>query len=314
MSEGERTSLVVEATRPRERLDRWMHEHFPHLSRGAFQRLIVQGHLRVGGRVVKPTHMPRAGEVVTIDWPPPEPLGVEAEEIALEVLYEDERLLVVNKPAGMAVHPSAGHDTGTLVHALLHHCRGCLSGIGGVERPGIVHRLDLDTSGCLVVAKDDATHLALSGQFAGREVEKTYMALVVGHPLPEAGDIRVAIGRHPTHRKRMAVTEGGGGREAWTEYRTVERLPEASLVEVRLHTGRTHQIRVHFKHIRCPLVGDEVYGPRQNRRLELEAGVRAGRQMLHAWRLAFLHPGDGRRMEFEAPWPGDFRDILERLR
>jgi len=313
MSVSEITTLVVETSEPGERLDRWLQTRFPHISRGTFQRLIAQGHLRVEGQAVKPTLAPRAGQTITIAWPPPEPAEAQAEPLPLEVLYEDPHLLIVNKAAGIPVHPSVGHETGTLVNALLHHCSGTLSGIGGVARPGIVHRLDLDTSGCLVVAKDDPTHLALSGQFAGRDVEKLYVALVCGHPLPEQGEIRAAIARHPTHRKRMAVTEGSG-REAWTSYRTVERLQESALVEALLHTGRTHQIRVHFKHIRCPLVGDAIYGNRQNQRLKEQLGITAPRQMLHAWRLALEHPQTGRRLECKAPWPEDFKDTLERLR
>jgi 23S rRNA pseudouridine1911/1915/1917 synthase len=275
--------------------------------------LIQQGHLRVEGKTVKASHTPRTGQAITIAWPPPEPADAQPEALPLDVLHEDDHLLVINKPPGLPVHPSAGHERGTLVNALLHHCAGNLSGIGGVARPGIVHRLDLDTSGCLAVAKDDPTHLALSGQFAGRDVEKLYVALVCGHPLPDHGDIRVPIARHPTHRKRMAVAEGSG-RDAWTSYRTTERLQESALVEVQLHTGRTHQIRVHFKHLRCPLVGDSTYGKRQNQRLKEQAGVSAPRQMLHAWRLAFDHPQSGRRLQFEAPWPEDFRDTLEQLR
>lgn len=313
MGESSLTRLVVETSEPNERLDRWLQIRFSNVSRGTFQRLITQGHLRVDDQLVKPTHSPRAGQTITINWPPPEPADALPEALPLQILFEDAHLLVVNKTAGLPVHPSVGHERGTLVNALLHHCAGHLSGIGGVARPGIVHRLDLDTSGCLVVAKDDSTHLALSGQFAGRDVEKIYVALVCGHPLPELGEIRASIARHPTHRKRMAVTDGQG-REAWTSYRTMERLQEAALVEARLHTGRTHQIRVHFKHIRCPLVGDATYGKRQNQRLKEELGISAARQMLHAWRLAFQHPLSGRRLQFEAPWPEDFQAVLERLR
>jgi 23S rRNA pseudouridine1911/1915/1917 synthase len=231
----------------------------------------------------------------------------------LEILFEDDSLLVLNKPPGLVVHPAAGHSDGTLVNALLHHCAGRLSGIGGVARPGIVHRLDKDTSGCLAVAKDDATHLSLSTQFAGREVEKIYHAIVLGTLTPETGDIRASIARHPTHRKRMAVTDGSG-RDAWTSYHLMERLRGAALVEVVLHTGRTHQIRVHFKHLGCPLLGDDVYGDRQNRRFTTESGCRAPRQMLHAWRLEFTHPVSGKRVRFQAPWPTDFQTAVDQLR
>jgi 23S rRNA pseudouridine1911/1915/1917 synthase len=306
------TTLVIEASHPGERLDRWLHARFPQTSRGTVQRLITGGHLEVDGRRVKPTHVPRAGETITIRWPAPTPAEAQPEARPLEVLFEDDCLLVINKPPDWAVHPSAGHASGTVVNALLHHCAGRLSGIGGVARPGIVHRLDKDTSGCLLVAKDDAAHLALSQQFAGREVEKVYLAIVCGCPQPEQGEIRAAIARHPTHRKRMAVTDGSG-RTAWTSYRVRERLREAALVEATLHTGRTHQLRVHFKHIGCPIVGDLTYGNRQNQRLRAALGVAAPRQMLHAWRLGFAHPRTGNRIRLEAPWPYDFRRALEQL-
>ena len=210
------------------------------------------------------------------------------------------------------MHPSAGHEESTLVNALLHHCAGQLSGVGGVARPGIVHRLDQQTSGCLVVAKDDPTHVALSAQFAGRAVEKIYHAIVCGAVTPVRGDIRAAIARHPTHRKRMAVTDGSG-REAWTSYRVLEPLLEATLLEASLHTGRTHQIRVHFKHLGFPLLGDATYGSRQNKRLTGLTGYRALRQMLHAHKLTFKHPQTGQRMTFEAPRPADFKEALARL-
>jgi 23S rRNA pseudouridine1911/1915/1917 synthase len=194
------------------------------------------------------------------------------------VLYEDEDLMVLNKPPGLVVHPSAGHEEHTLVNALLHHCAGQLSGIGGVARPGIVHRLDKNTSGCLVIAKNDATHLALAAQFAERQVEKVYQALLCGELPQRAGEIRAGIGRHPSHRKRMAVTDAKG-RHAWTSYRVLERLRGSTFVEALLHTGRTHQIRVHFLHLGFPLVGDSVYGKRQNRHLAEAFGYSAPRQM-----------------------------------
>jgi 23S rRNA pseudouridine1911/1915/1917 synthase len=305
--------VVVEQSLPNERLDTFLRAHFPTLSRGALQRLIAQGDVRVNGRLVKATHSPCAGERIEIRWPEAKAATAQPQYIPLEILFEDECLLIINKPPDRVVHPSAGHEDGTLVNALLHHCAGQLSGIGGVARPGIVHRLDKETSGCLVVAKNDATHLALSTQFAVRAVEKIYHAIVCGEVEPEQGDIRAAIARHPTHRKRMAVTDGRG-RDAWTGYRTLERLREATLVEALLHTGRTHQIRVHFKHIGFPLVGDATYGNRQNKRLTELTGYRAPRQMLHAHKLAFKHPRSGKKLGFEAPWPVDFRDALAALR
>ena len=313
MSSRTESLLVVEKTTPHERLDTFLRAQFPTLSRGAIQRLIQQGDVRVAGKPVKASHSPRAGEKIEIHWPDAKPATAEPEEMPLDVLFEDDDLLVLNKPTGMVVHPSAGHEESTLVNALLHHCAGQLSGIGGVARPGIVHRLDKETSGCLVIAKNDPTHLALSTQFAGREVRKIYHAIVCGGVTPEQGDIRAAIARHPTHRKRMAVTDGSG-REAWTSYTVIERLREATLVEAVLHTGRTHQIRVHFKHLGFPVVGDATYGNRQNQRVTELTGYTAPRQMLHAHKLAFKHPRTGKKMSFEAPRPEDFKEGLTALR
>ena len=305
MSSRTESILVVEKTMPHERLDTFLRTQFSTLSRGAIQRLIQQGDVRVAGKPVKASHLPRAGEKIEIHWPDAKPATAQPQEMPLDVLFEDDDLLVLNKPPGMVVHPSAGHEESTLVNALLHHCAGQLSGIGGVARPGIVHRLDKETSGCLVIAKNDPTHLALSTQFAGREVRKIYHAIVCGRVTPEQGDIRAAIARHPTHRKRMAVTDGSG-REAWTSYTVIERLREATLVEAVLHTGRTHQIRVHFKHLGFPVAGDATYGNRQNKRVAELTGYTAPRQMLHAQQLSFKHPRTGRRQTFTAPLPADF--------
>ena len=305
--------LTIEHSLPSERLDTFLRGRFPVVSRGAIQRLIEEGHIKVNGRTVKPTHTPRAGEQVEVCWPEARPAEAQPEAIPLDVLFEDEALLVLNKPPGLVVHPATGHEEHTLVNALLHHCAGQLSGIGGVARPGIVHRLDKETSGCLVVAKNDDTHLALSAQFATRKVEKIYHAILCGELPREHGEIRAAIARHPSHRKRMAVNDDAG-REAWTNYRVLERLREATLIEAVLHTGRTHQIRVHFQHIGFPVVGDETYGNRQNQRLADLTGYTAPRQMLHAFRLAFIHPRTGKRLSCEAPRPEDFLDALAALR
>ncbi len=305
--------FTVEKSLPAERLDVYLRGKFPAASRGAIQRLIEQGYVRVNGHTVKPTHAPHAGEQIKVTWPEARPAEAQPEEIPLEILFEDKFLLVLNKPAGLVVHPAAGHDEHTLVNALLHHCRGQLSGIGGVARPGIVHRLDKETSGCLVVAKNDETHLALTAQFAGRKVGKIYNAIVCGEMQLDSGEIRAAISRHPSHRKRMAVDDERG-REAHTSYRVLERLHGATLVEAILHTGRTHQIRVHFQHLGFPLVGDVTYGSRQNKRLEEATGVAVSRQMLHARRLSFVHPRSHETMSFEAPWPADFRQTLTALR
>lgn len=306
-------SVTVEVSLPFERLDVYLRGQFPAVSRGAIQRLLEQGYIRVNGQPAKPTHHPRAGETIEVEWPDVRPATAQPEAIPLEVLYEDESLLVLNKPPGLVVHPGAGHEEHTLVNALLHHCRGQLSGIAGVARPGIVHRLDKDTSGCLVVAKTDETHQALSRQFAARQVDKRYHAIVCGELPHDQGDICAAISRHVSHRKRMAVDDDNG-RSARTSYRVRERLREATLVEIKLHTGRTHQIRVHFQHIGFPILGDQVYGPRQNRRLAELAAYTAPRQMLHARDLSFNHPRTGLELACQAPWPEDFREALRALR
>lgn len=308
----EPVTFVVEQSRPGTRLDAFLRERLEDVSRGTIQRLIESGMIRVNGRHAKVTQHPRAGDRIEVHWPETRPAEAIPQEIPLDVLHEDEDLIVINKPPGIVVHPSAGHDEGTIVNALLHHCAGRLSGIGGVARPGIVHRLDRDTSGCLVVAKTDAAHLALAAQFSGRSMRKIYQAIVCGTPATASGEVRANIARHPSHRKRMAVTTGG--REAHTSWRVRERLHGATWVEVFLHTGRTHQIRVHFQHLGHPVVGDETYGRRPNQRLREQTGYAAPRQMLHAWVLAFTHPRDGREMTMTAPLPGDFEAALAALR
>src|SRR5579862_9420514 len=230
---GRDDSLTIDRTLPSERLDSYLRTKFPAASRGAIKRLIEQGHIKVNGNVVKPTHTPRAGDEVHVHWPEARPAEAQPEEIPLEILYEDECLLVLNKPAGLVVHPAAGNEEHTLVNALLHHCEGQLSGIGGVARPGIVHRLDKETSGCLVVAKQDETHVALSAQFAGRTVEKVYQAIVCGEMPRDCGEIRAAIARHSSHRKCMTVDEEFG-RAAHTSYHVLERLRGATLAEALL--------------------------------------------------------------------------------
>jgi len=277
------------------------------------QRLIEQGHIRINGKVVKPSHSPRAGEAVEVHWPEARPAEAQPEEIPLDILFEDKSLLVVNKPAGLVVHPAAGHEEHTLVNALLYHCQGSLSGIGGVARPGIVHRLDKETSGCLVVAKNDETHIALSEQFANRVVKKIYQAIVCGEVPRETGEIHAAIARHPTHRKRMAVHDASDGRAAHTTYQVLEKLHHATLVEVQIHTGRTHQIRVHFQHLGYPVVGDETYGAQKNKRLKELANYAAPRVLLHSKELTFVHPRTQKLVKFSAPLPDDFQLALKLL-
>jgi len=307
-------SFTVEKSLPSERLDTFLRRKFPAVSRVALKRLIEEGHVRLNGRPVKPTHAPRAGEAIEIRWPEPRAAAAQPEEILLDILFEDRSLLVLNKPAGLVVHPAAGHEAHTLVNALLHHCHGELSGIGGVARPGIVHRLDKETSGCLVIAKNDETHVALSAQFAGRKVKKIYHAIICGELARESGEIHAAIARHPSHRKRMAVRDDDAGRAAHTSWRVLERLNAAALVEARLHTGRTHQIRVHFQFLGHPLVGDETYGARQNQKLRQLTGYEAPRVMLHARELSFVHPQKGKEMSFAVPPPEDFQEVLKSLR
>lgn len=278
------------------RLDHFLAEQVPELSRSRLQALIKESHVTLNGSATRPNAKLRPGDRIALNEPRPAPSGNSAEDIALDVLFEDEDLIVVNKAAGMVVHPAVGHANGTLVNALLHRC-GALSAIGGIERPGIVHRLDKETSGCLVAAKSDATHQALTKQFAGREVEKIYLALASGRFSRKQGEIETQIGRHPVHRQKMSVVEIGKGRDSRTSYRVLAEVPLGSLVECTLHTGRTHQIRVHLKHLGHPLLGDEVYGKRGN----------FPRQMLHAWKLGFTHPRTGKRMHFVAPIPEDLR-------
>jgi 23S rRNA pseudouridine1911/1915/1917 synthase len=310
----EKDSFTVAESHPGLRMDRFLHERYADTSRGEIQRLLSEGLVLVNGRPPKASSQPRLGDVIEVTWPVAKPSEVIAQDIPLDILFEDDDLIVLNKSADLVVHPAHGHEDGTLVNALLHHCRGRLSGIGGVERPGIVHRLDLGTSGCLVVAKHDEAHRSLQEQFASRQVEKAYQCVVCGDLQPPQGDIRMAIARHPSHRKRMAVTTPGKGREAWTSFHVIERFAGATFVEALLHTGRTHQIRVHFQHLGFPLFGDETYGARQTARLTKETGIVPPRQLLHARRLGFLHPMTKVWRDYDAPLPADFRKTLSKLR
>lgn len=297
------------ADRDGERLDRFVARVVPELSRTRVQRLIDEGLVTVEGRLAKAARPLASGERVCVVVPAPEPVTVEPEPLPLRIVYEDTDLLVVDKPAGMPVHPGPGHLTGTLVNAVLAHCPD-LSGVGGALRPGIVHRLDKDTSGLIIVAKHDRAHQALQRQLKERAVEKRYLALVRGDLQPDEGVIDAPIARDPRYRKRMAVVPGG--REAVTRWRVLERYvgpgsgePRYTLVEARPVTGRTHQIRVHFASLRHPLVGDALYGRRS---------ALVGRQFLHAAGIAFAHPSTGERLEFDSPLPEDLREALRALR
>ncbi len=286
-----------------ERLDAWLAARLGELSRSRIQTLIREQYITVNGQPAKPRDPVKLGDLLQVAIPEAVPLEHEAQEIPLDVLFEDEDLIVINKAHGIVVHPAAGNPDGTLVNALLHHCQGRLSGIGGVERPGIVHRLDKDTSGCLVVAKSDIAHRALVGQFAERSsMEKIYLAVTRGVPKPERDTIFTHIGRHPVNRQKMAVLNPPGGKPAITDYevRGVDASTQTALVLCHLHTGRTHQIRVHLHHKGTPIVGDPIYG-----RPSKEPGL-PDRLMLHAWKLSFIHPVTGVRVAFEAPIPSEF--------
>lgn len=296
------TVLEVVVPRPSagKRLDRFLAEKLPQFSRSRIQQLIRAKAVQVNGNPARARDSVRTGDIIMLTEPPLAKIDAAPERFELDILHEDDDLLVLNKPPGMVVHPGAGHSRHTLVNALLHHCR-TLSGIGGKERPGIVHRLDRETSGCLVVAKNDETHRALSTQFAARTVQKIYLALTAGTLRKATGSIEEKIGRHPINRKKMSVSPQRG-RPARTDYRLIGSAGGISLVECTLHSGRTHQIRVHLHHIGHPVLGDKVYGRKTT------AGV--NRQMLHAWKLGFTHPVTDEWMTFEAPLPNDFCQVL----
>lgn len=293
------------------RLDIYLSENsrFCNYSRSFLQSLIKKESVTVNGRPVRPGHKLQPNDLVEITLPPPEASLLRPEPVHFDVLYEDDSLLIINKPAGLVVHPAAGHQHGTLVHGLLFYCRD-LSGISGEERPGIVHRLDQDTSGVMVVAKDDQAHRALVRQFANRKVCKTYLALVAGVPRDNKGRIDRPIGRHPVHRKKMAVTPASG-REASTEWSLLESFGrDCSLLEVTPHTGRTHQIRVHLSSVGLPILGDPLYGKQG----KAAAGVSVPRLCLHAKTLSFSHPVTGEQVSFTAPLPDDLQMVIDRLR
>ena len=303
MTQENRREFIVTAGDARTRLDRFLASSAREFSRSRIQALIREGFVTVNGAAPRGRDIVRAGDRIILVEPPVQAIDLVPEKIALSVLFEDNDLIVINKPAGISVHPGAGRKHGTLVNALLSHCKN-LSGIGGKERPGIVHRLDKETSGCLAVAKNDFAHLALSQQFAARTVDKIYLALVAGKVRGTSGTIVAAISRHRVHRKKMAIAREGG-REARTDFKVVRSGGDASLLECRLHSGRTHQIRVHLQHLGHPILGDTTY-----------AGRRAGnflRQMLHAWKLGLDHPRTKKRMHFEAPLPQDFEKAMSEV-
>lgn len=305
--------LIADTAAAGLRLDVWLADALS-ITRSAAVRLIEDGGVRVDGKPAPKRLKLAGGETVEADIPDPVPAEAQPEEIPLDIVYEDADIVVVNKPAGMVVHPAAGNPTGTLVNALLWHCGERLSGIGGVIRPGIVHRIDKDTSGLLVVAKHDEAHLTLAAGLKDHAIARVYSAIAIGNLREDDGTVDAPIGRHPTDRKRMAVIrDGGSAREAVTHYRVTERFEGFCCVECRLETGRTHQIRVHMASLGHPLLGDPVYGGDKTSFERHHADLIHG-QCLHARELHFVHPRTGEPMCFTAPLPADFAAVLEILR
>lgn len=284
------------------------------LSRERIKALMGEGRITLGGQIAAQASLkPAPGTAFAIAIPEAAPAEAVAQDIPLNIVFEDAHLIVVDKPAGLVVHPAAGNLDGTLVNALLHHCRGQLSGIGGVARPGIVHRIDKDTSGLLVVAKTDAAHEGLARQFADHSIHRAYLAIVGGRPSPAAGTVRGAIARSATNRKKMALVEDGRGKHAVTHYRTINGFDGATLIECRLETGRTHQVRVHMASIGHPLLGDPVYGRNPQRLRPILSQLHFARQALHAAELGFIHPVTEARHSFAAPLPADMAGLLVEL-
>ncbi len=290
-----------------ERLDKFLSLIYPDFSRSFFQKRIKQQQVTVNGMAEKASYLVQTQDLVTVWIPDAMPAAIEAEDIPLNILFEDGDVLVVNKPKGMVVHPAAGHYTGTLVNAVMFHCRDSLSGIGGEIRPGIVHRIDMDTSGALIVCKNDACHMAVAAQIKEHSVNRIYVGIACGNVKNDSGTIEGAIGRHPTQRKKMAVNEKNG-KPAITHYKVLERFGNYTFLEFKLETGRTHQIRVHMAHIGYPLLGDALYGGERQAYKHLKG------QTLHAKTIGFIHPKNGEYMEFSAPLPEYFEKLLKGLR
>ncbi len=300
----------VEEGEEEARLDRYLAARFSERSRTFWQKRIAAGDVTVNDRPVKPSYEPAAGDGIRIRVPEVTPVAIAAEDIPLDIVYEDSDVIVVNKPKGMVVHPAPGHMTGTLVNALLYHCTD-LSGINGVERPGIVHRIDRDTTGLLVVCKNDAAHTAIAAQLAVHSLQRRYRAIVYGNLREDEGTVNAPIGRSPADRKKMAVVPGG--REAVTHWKVLERFGDCTYIECRLETGRTHQIRVHMTKIGHPLVGDTVYGPAEGKLAGVSLKNLHG-QCLHAYLLGFVHPTTGEEVVFSSPLPDEMEELLTALR
>ena len=288
------------------RIDAWLSANIPDLTRNAAQRLLAEGMVQVNGKPPKKNHKVSAGDAILVTIPDIAEVPLVPQNIPLDIVYEDDDVVVVNKPRGMVVHPAPGHPDGTLVNALMYHCGDSLSGVGGEKRPGIVHRIDKDTSGLLIVAKNDAAHLALSAQLSDRSLSRVYRAVVTGNLRQDSGTVDAPIGRHPNDRKKMAVTQQHS-RNAVTHWSVLERYRGYTHVRCKLETGRTHQIRVHMAHIGHPLLGDEVYG-----HAKLPEKGLVG-QCLHAKELQFIHPRTGEAVHLDTELPDYFKEVLARL-
>jgi 23S rRNA pseudouridine1911/1915/1917 synthase len=296
------------------RLDRALADAVPTLSRERLKNLIRSGAVEAGGRALRdPASKVRGEEALRLAVPEPTPARNEPQDIPLTIMFEDDHLLIVDKPAGLVVHPAAGNFDGTLVNALLHHCKASLSGIGGVARPGIVHRIDKDTSGLLVVAKTDVAHEGLARQFAAHSIDRRYLAIVNGIPTESEGTIDAPLARSATNRKKIAIIEGKRGKHAVTHWRRLDVLNDAALVECRLETGRTHQVRVHMASIGHPLLGDPVYGRSGKAHGKILKELQFQRQALHAAELGFSHPVTKRRLSFSSPMPPDMQELFNAL-
>ena len=306
MSENGLQRLTVSPEEAGVRIDKYLAEQLPDITRSYLQKLLKDGSVQMNGKPVKASTKTAAGAVIELTIPEPEEPEILPEDIPLDILYEDSDVILINKPKDMVVHPAAGHYTGTLVNALMYHCKGDLSGINGVLRPGIVHRIDKDTTGVLIVCKNDKAHNALAEQLKEHSITRKYRAIVCGNLKEDEGTVDAPLGRHPQDRKKMAIVRTGGKR-AVTHYRVLERFGNYTYIECQLETGRTHQIRVHMASLGHPLLGDEVYG-RVKSPFKLEG------QTLHAMVLGFIHPTTGEYMEFEAPLPEYFEKLLGKLR
>ncbi|WP_333491033.1 RluA family pseudouridine synthase [Eubacterium ramulus] len=308
MSDAMLEEYTVEESQSGMRLDKFLTEIYPDQTRSFLQKLVKSGEIKVNGKpVIKAGFVVEGGDQVSASIPTPQAVEIEAENIPLDILYEDADVLIVNKPKGMVVHPSAGHYSGTLVNAIMYHCADSLSGINGEIRPGIVHRIDMDTTGALIICKNDAAHVDIAEQIKEHTVTRRYRGIVCGVVKEDEGTIEGAIGRHPTQRKKMAINEKNG-KPAITHYKVLQRFAKYTYMEFRLETGRTHQIRVHMASIGHPLLGDELYGNPKNLAMKGLQG-----QTLHAMVIGFVHPTTHEYMEFEAPLPEYFQNLLKKL-